>query len=81
MEPAGRRLKPAQNLREVTPRVCATCRFMRIDQEGDISCERSGGLACMGHELTQYFYVCDGWAFNTKAAAFVPRTRGRKADT
>jgi len=51
------RLKPVEKIEQVTPRVCATCAYGRIN-DGTFECIRSGGYQTDCGDLKHWYHVC-----------------------
>lgn len=54
------RLKPATNIREVTPRCCGACAY-GLYGDGSFLCRRQGGWEGDAGDGHQWFRVCDGF--------------------
>jgi hypothetical protein len=54
-------LKPVQNFRQTTPRVCATC-SAGIHKDGRFVCSRPDGIETFTQSGDQWEYTCDRYA-------------------
>ena len=54
-------LKPVRNVRKVTPRCCATCRYLRYEVVGWSSCQRPDGPTFDTGDRNDILTVCDLW--------------------
>lgn len=58
---------PVRNVRDVDPRCCATCAFLKFDGQGMADCLRPDGPSWDVSDQLYLYTVCDLWRSQLRA--------------